>query len=259
MLSFYNHKIYFNFEANHDDDFYATCLPCCANKDIGKFFSNVTTFETLNASSLAREEESRRILLAPQEFRGFIEDWCNNISVKKIYPWDGASFFMEYVNMLKQIAEIDAQHQFDGRWEGDDGLYDTEKINIINNLDVSKIKPSPIIITSPVEPELSIKVEDAIVAYLEGKASIYTEEINSLIDYNVRRIKLSKSLYQNFSKEDSILKPDIDLYDNMKINNIDFKNPNCIFYFYYYSFLPGVKTNLVHLQKVLKAAKERVK
>lgn len=258
MLLFYNHKIYFNFEVNQDDNFYATCLPCCANKDIGKYFSNVHIFESYNAATLAQEEESRRILLSPQEYRGFIEAWCNNISVRKIYSWDGASFFMEYVNMLKQIAEIDAQNQFDGRWEGDDGLYDNEKINIINNLKVSSIKPSPIIINNLVEPELSIKIEDAIAGYLEGKPSIYTTEINNLIDYNIRRIKLSKSLYDNFSKTNSILKPDIDLSDNIKINNIDYKNPNCIFYFYYYSFLPGVKTNLIHLQKVLKVAKERI-
>lgn len=251
MLFFYNHKIYFWFEMNEDDEFQTTSLPCCKKSDIKNLFSNIKTFESMDKSVLANQAESVRFLLNEDEFRGFVTDWVNHVNIRKLYPWDGAVFFMEYVNTLKQIANIDANYQFDGRWEGDDGLFDEDKINLLNNIDVSKVGTSPIIIKSECEPELSMKIEDALYAFKNNTTSLYTNEINELIDYNIRRMALTRDLYQNFSATPSIMRPSIVLEPGMKIEDINYEDPNCIFYFYYYSFLPGIRTNLVHLKRVL--------
>ena len=254
MLYFYKHRIYFYLEMNTLDEFLTTeSFPYCKASDLKNLFPNITLFDTIDKATLT-EQSGYKFLLTPEEFRGFVEDWVAHCTVNKLYNWDGAVFFIEYINTLKQIAKIDADYQFDGKWEGDVGLYNEEKINLLEKIDVSKKVASPIIINSQCEPELSMKIEDVLYALKHNTTSLYTNEINNLINYNIRRMGLTKALYENFSagKDQSIFDPNkLDLSQDITIKDIDYSNPNCIFYFYYYSFLPGIRTNLVHLKRVL--------
>lgn len=251
MLSFYKHKIYFTFEMNEVDTFYATSLPYCSKSAISDLFPNVELFEKFTRDEL-ENSDVKCILLSPEEFRGFIDSWVEHSLTNKLYNWDSSSFFAEYVKTLKQIATIDGDFQFDGRWEGDEGLFTLEKIDEINNIDISSITESPIEITYNCEPELSLKVEDALYAFKNNGSSLYTNEINELIQYNIRKIGLTKSLYSNFAGK-NFFQPNLTLNDSISLETIDYSNPNCIFYFYYYSFLPGIKSNIIHLKKVLEA------
>ena len=79
-----------------------------------------------------------------------------------------------------------------------------------------------------------------------------------LLTYTLEKLNekygnLVKKLYENFSagEDKSIFQANIKLDPTMTIDDIDYSNPNCIFYFYYYSFLPGFSTNLLHLKRVL--------
>ena len=255
MLSFYDNEVYFDFEINVYDEFYATTAPYCNKKDAANVFPKLKLFDKINKANMVENGEAKRFLFTPAEYRGFIKAWCEHTTVQKMYNWDYAVFYVEYVNTLKDISRIDDECGFYGGWNSDleNGVFNEIKNSIVANIRVSDMTESPIVINSMCEPEYSMKIEDALYALKHGISSVYTNEVNELIQYNIRKMLLVKKLYENFSagEDKSIFQADIKLDPTMTIDDIDYSNPNCIFYFYYYSFLPGFSTNLLHLKRVL--------
>lgn len=255
MLYFYKAMLYFDFEYNEYDEFYATKFERCDNSNISTYFPNINiiTDKIEFSTLLSSNESTKKYLLTPKQMRGLIGDWLETSTYNKLYNWDASSYFMELINTMKQIAAIDAKYQYDGGWTGEAGIFDTEKIDIINNLAVNSTEEYPFNLSKNLDPEFSIKVEDALYAVKNNTSSLYTTEINELVQKNISKIKLVKDLYSNFVGD--VFVPTIDLTDGITVEDIDYTNPESIMYFYYYSFLPGVSTNLVHLKNVIGAMK----
>ena len=192
--------------------------------------------------------------MSPGQFRGFIKEWINNsFTTNKLYKWDEHTFYVEYVQTIREIATIDNECQCEGQWNGDDDLMNWDKINRVLDINYSENDESPIKISSVVNPEYSIKVEDALYAFKNGITSIYTDEINEEINHNIRKMMLTQKVFSNFGAD--VAKFDIPLDLDITIKDIDYTNDKSILYFYYYSILPGIRTNLKHLRKVLDCMK----
>lgn len=236
------------------EKFFATELPFCNKEDMEENFPNVKRFDTMTTKEI-KENNAKEILINPYQYRGFIKEWIAHAPTEKLYNWDHSVFYAEYIKMLKQIAGVDRDYQYDGAWVGQSGIFDEDKIYMIENIDISKEEESPIIFTDFVDPEYSIKIEDALYALKYGTSSLYTNWVNELVQNNVKKLGLVKELYHKFTFA-TPFNPSIDISNQeMTIKDIDYDNPQSLLYFYFYSYLPGITTNLVHLQKILEAFK----
>lgn len=257
MLSFYNTKILYNIELGTvHNGYWVTELPFCKREEVSEVFPNAKVFDSIHYTKLADTNNNQRpniILLTPEEYRAFVVDWINHSVTNKLYNWDANSFFMEYFNTIKTAAKVGELHGYYGKWLEDDGAFDTYATDRVINMDVPAAGAvSPIIIDNMCEPELSLKIEDVLYALKHGDDSLYTAEVNALVRRNVSKLGFSKELYSSMMGTD-LIKLDIDLDLEITIDKIDYDNPQAIYYFYYYSFLPGIRTNLVHLQRTLEA------
>lgn len=276
MLYFYNKEngfklpIGFDFEMGEKSPYFATSVIYCNESSIERLFPNIVYFskdklpldseEFLTSLGSGkyftnkRDESEAEFLMSPGQFRGFIKEWINNsFTTNKLYKWDEHSFYVEYVQTIREIATIDNECQCEGQWNGDDDLMNWDKINRVLDINYSENDESPIKISSVVNPEYSIKVEDALYAFKNGITSIYTDEINEEINHNIRKMMLTQKVFSNFGAD--VAKFDIPLDLDITIKDIDYTNDKSILYFYYYSILPGIRTNLKHLRKVLDCMK----
>ena len=80
-----------------------------------------------------KENNAKEILLNPYQYRGFIKEWISHAPTEKLYNWDHSVFYAEYVKMLKQIAGVDRDYQYDSAWVGQLGIFDEDKIHMIEN------------------------------------------------------------------------------------------------------------------------------
>ena len=254
MLYCCDSMVLFGLEYVGYEKYFATELPFCSKEDMEKLFPNVKRFDTMTIKEI-KENYVQRILINPYQYRGFIKEWISHAPTEKLYNWDYSLFYAEYVKMLKQIAGVDRDYQYDGAWVGQSGIFDEDKIHMIENIDISKEEESPIIFTDFVDPEYSLKIEDALYALKHDTSSLYTNWVNELVQNNIKKLGLVKELYRKFTFAVPF-NPSIDISNQeMTIKDIDYDNPQSLLYFYFYSYLPGVTTNLVHLQKVLEAFK----
>lgn len=255
-----------DFEMGENKTYFATSMYYCKEKDIKNLFPNVYYFTKENRpvdilnlfSELGsckyfdnpKSECHADFIMSTGQFRGFIKHWIEkSFSTRKIYNWDEHSFFVEYVDTMKDIAIIDNECKCEGKWVGSGDLMNWDKLNIILGINYSDFEESPIVITETVDPEYSLKVEDALYAFKNGITSIYTDEINEEINHNIRKMMLTQKVFSNFGAD--VAKFDIPLDLDITIKDIDYTNDKAILYFYYYSILPGIKTNLKHLRRVL--------
>lgn len=254
MLFCCNAMVCFGLEYSEYEKSFATELPFCNKEDIESLFPNVKRFDTMTLKEI-EENNVKKILLNPYQYRGFIKEWISHAPTEKLYNWDYSLFYAEYIKMLKQIAGIDRDYYYDGAWSDQTGVFDEVKVKMIENIDISQEEESPIIFTDFSDPEYSLKIEDALYALKHGTSSLYTNWVNKLVQTNIRKIGLVKELYQKFTFV-APFNPSIDISNQeMTIKDIDYDNPQSLLYFYFYSYLPGVNTNLVHLQKILEAFK----
>ena len=277
MLYFYNKEggfklpVGFDFEMGSNSPYFATSVIYCKEKDIPNLFPNIVYFSKdklpLDSEKFLgalgkgtyfenpRDESEAEFLMSPGQFRGFIKEWIDNsFTTNKLYKWDEHSFYVEYVQTMRDIATIDNECQCEGAWNGDTDLMDWDKINRVLEVNYSENDESPIKVSTRVDPEYSIKVEDALYAYKNGITSIYTDEINTEVNHNIRKMMLTQKVFSHYGAD--VAKFDIPLDTDMTIKDIDYTNDKAILYFYYYSILPGIKTNLKHLRKVLDAMKK---
>lgn len=277
MLYFYDTNnspssigIAMDFEMGENKTYFATSMYYCKENEIKNLFPNVYYFpkeerpidllklmRSLGQCKYFDNEKSEKhadFILSPGQFRGFIREWMDNsFTTNKIYKWDEHSFYVEYVQTMREIATIDNECQCDGAWVGSGDLMNWDKLNIILGINYSENEESPLKVSERVDPEYSLKVEDALYAYKNGITSIYTDEINTEINHNIRKMMLTQKVFAQYGAD--VAKFDIPLDTDMTIKDIDYTNDKAILYFYYYSILPGIKTNLKHLRKVLDAMK----
>lgn len=257
MLYLYDARIFYNIELGRlHRPYYATSIPFCDNDKVKEMFPNVTLFETVTQKDIANGKyQTASFLISPGQYRGFIRDYVSHSNTNKLYNWDADSFYMEYFNMMKDVAKLGSDHGYHGKWLEDDGVYDTLATEELIDMEVPSVEDSPIIINSDCKPELSLRIEDALYAMINGTSSLYTNEVNNLVKSNITKLGFIKDMHKKMYGIDIF--SDIDTTIEADITKINYTNPHAMIYFYYYSFLPGVRTNVYHLKRVLEAMKKR--
>ena len=259
MLYFYDARIYYNLELGTiNNPYYATHLPFCDDDQIETQFDNVKRIDMITQEQIESGDYSEAmILLTPGEFRGFVQDYVKHCNVNKLYGWDGYSFFYEYYNMMKNLASVGAEQDYHGRWCDDDSFYNTILTSELVDMELPEAETSPIVISYECKPELSMRIEDALYAVKNNGTSLYTQEAIELVQANLKKLRFTKSLYKKFFGLNCDF-GGLDLFEDTEftsLSDIDFSQDSSILYFYYYSFLPGVRTNVAHLKKVMEAMK----
>ena len=252
MLYFYDARVFYNIELGTiHNPYYATSIPYCNNEDAETQFPNIKLFESVTQTDIQfGNHKYSMFLITPGQFRGFVRDYVNHSMVNKLYNWDADSFFMEYFSMMKAVASTGAEHDYHGKWLEDDTIYNTILTTEITDMEVPTVETSPIVIDHECKPELSLRIEDALYAVKNGGTSLYTSEINELIKYNINKLAFCKDLFSSFYNTTTGFE-NLNLSSDITIDTIDYTQENSILYFYFYSFLPGVRTNFYHLKRVL--------
>lgn len=239
MLNFCNSKIYFNFEITNNKPFEATGCPYTDPEYIRVFVPNLSIVSIWNESLL---EEHKNIGLTPSEFYSFILLWYNSCKFEKIFNWTEKQWFSDYIQCYKNLIPATK-----GNWNYEDHFFPNRKVLGIENIKYNN-SGSPITILNNTLPEFSWMVEDYLVCQIKGTESLFLEELNKKILINVEKLRYHIQTNNSFFKE--IIKIPLNL-DIKNIKDIDFTNEYSFYYLYPTFPEDRIRTNYIHLKKII--------
>ena len=219
MLSFFNKKIYFDFE-----------------------MFNSYTNDSIKLSELQNMHNVEHIHMNYNQFKGFIKEWLNNVPLTT--EIDYKKWCMSYYNCIKMMSDI-VGDELD--YTSYNSLFRKRQKWFIDNLDLNEQEePSPIIFDKPVNPELSWIIDDVLNCRRDLRISLYQQEFQKNLQININKCSEYKNRAKIF---------DINYINFKEYNNCNDINDLCYLYFP----LSGemVYSNFIFIEQQLKRHLEK--
>lgn len=215
MLTFFNKKIYFDFEMfnSYTND----SLMFCPNP-FGAPSTNEIYRESITLSELEKMHNVEHIHMNYNQFKGFIKEWLNNVQLNAIIkPQQWCESYYKCIKMMSDIVgdELD--------YTSYNSIFRKRQKWFIDNLDLNEpTEQSPIIFDKPVCPELSWIIADILTSRRDFTYCLYQQEFQKNLQINISKCSEYKNRAKIF---------DINYINFKEYNNCNDINDLCYLYF----------------------------
>lgn len=251
MLHFCNTNIYLDLELSNDtaEEVWTTSCPACVNIDDAQGIYEGVNIHLFKADNLRSNKiflkDKKNVMLNYLELYDFVHSWYYDCVTRKTIS--DCVNISEWYNFYEQCY-IDT-YKNTNVYEGVLGYYESLALARLMFPRVFR-EPYDIDLRSyNCAPEFSWILADY---FNNGKKSVWKNCINKIIQENIKSMLYQKANYERFGVP--VINLSIDLSLTKTIDEIDFDNPQALFYFSN-PFNPDFHTNFIYIRNLLKLIK----